>query len=291
MKLTLPATSANIGCGYDTAGLALRLYNLYEFWETETDALLDSEEDPAEHLVFHAMHETQRLLAFPDKFATLRITADIPRARGLGSSAACVAAGIMMAFLLQGKSIDKNQVLSIGTKIEGHPDNVAPILYGGFTTALATEEGVHVHRFPVHGSIEPVLAVPRFPFGTQKARQAIPEQIAMADAVFNLSRLGLLIGALEEGAVEKLDVFARDRLHEPYRIPLILEEEGNFRRVREKMRTLLHGVSLSGAGPSLIGFTKDKQAAKTLEAWLDREALPYDVLSVGIEPNGYRLEM
>lgn len=291
MKLIIPATSANLGCGYDSLGLALNLYNQFEFWETESDALFGSEENPEEHLVFQALRETQRILSFSRKSVTLKINAQIPQKRGLGSSAACVAAGVMMAFLLDGKRIDKNQVLSIGSKIEGHPDNLAPILYGGFTAALATEEAVYAHRFPVHRSIEPLVVVPRFSFSTGDARKALPEMIPETDAVFNLTRLGLLIGALEEGNIRDLDVFTEDRLHEPYRIPMIMEIDGNYRRVREKMSTLSHGVSLSGAGPSLIGFTDDAGARDTMREWLEAEQLEYDVPNIGIERDGYRVEM
>lgn len=290
MKLRLPATSANLGCGYDTLGLALSLYNTFEFWESETNICLDSDLDPADHLVFRAMQEAQRTLSFPQKSATLRVETGIPIKSGLGSSAACVAAGIMIAFLLQGKKIDKNQVLSIGTQIEGHPDNLAPLLYGGLTAALASETGVFAQAFPIDASIEPLIVVPRFSFSTEEARRALPEQIPVEDAVFNLTRIGLLIGALGEGNLDDIDTFTEDRLHEPYRLPLLRELDPNYRRVREKMRTLAKGVSLSGAGPSLIAFTQDADARDTMREWLQAEQLDYEVPNVGIERIGYRLE-
>lgn len=290
MKLRLPATSANLGCGYDTLGLALSLYNTFEFWESETNICLDSDLDPADHLVFRAMQEAQRTLSFPQKNATLRVETGIPIKSGLGSSAACVAAGIMMAFLLQGKKIDKNQVLLIGTQIEGHPDNLAPLLYGGLTAALASETGVYTQAFPIDASIEPLIVVPRFSFSTEEARRVLPEQIPVEDAVFNLTRIGLLIGALGEGNLDDIDTFTEDRLHEPYRLPLLRELDPNYRRVREKMRTLAKGVSLSGAGPSLIAFTQDADARDTMREWLQAEQLDYEVPNVGIERIGYRLE-
>lgn len=291
MKLILPATSANLGCGYDSLGLALRLYNTYEFWESDNDEVFGSDADPEQHLVFQAMREAQYAMAFPKKSATLKVTAEIPEKRGLGSSAACVAAGVMMAFLLQGKNIDKKQVLSIGTTVEGHPDNLAPILYGGFTASLKTDTAVYATGFPVHPSVEPLIVVPRFGFATDLARDALPDTVPITDAVANLARVGLLIGALEEGKLEELDVFTEDRLHEPYRMPLIAQIDPNYRRVREKMRSLVHGVSLSGAGPTLIGFCADPAVREDMKQWLADEQLDYDVLSIGIERDGYRLEL
>jgi homoserine kinase len=252
MKLRLPATSANLGCGYDTLGLALSLYNTFEFWESETNICLDSDLDPADHLVFRAMQEAQRTLSFPQKNATLRVETGIPIKSGLGSSAACVAAGIMIAFLLQGKKIDKNQVLSIGTQIEGHPDNLAPLLYGGLTAALASETGVFAQAFPIDASIEPLIVVPRFSFSTEEARRALPEQIPVEDAVFNLTRIGLLIGALGEGNLDDIDTFTEDRLHEPYRLPLLRELDPNYRQNAPRLGGC-HDTCPFETDPAVIG--------------------------------------
>ena len=290
MKLMIPATSANLGCGYDSLGLAVRLYNTFEFWETEQDAVFDSDIDPNDHLVFQALREAQYTLAFPKKTVTLKVDAGIPVRRGLGSSAACVAAGVMMAFLLEGRKVDPKQVLSIGTGIEGHPDNLAPIVYGGLTASAALENGVVARRFPLHADVEPVIVVPRFEFATRDAREALPESVPMEDAVANVSRVGLLLGALEDGLLEDLDALAQDRLHEPYRIPKIAEIDGNYRRVIEKMRTLAHGISLSGAGPSLIAFTDEADVAEKLQAWFTEQQLGYDAYQPGVETVGYRLE-
>lgn len=290
MKLILPATTANLGCGYDTLGMALSLYNTFEFWEAEEDIVIDYEGDVSEHLVMVSMHETQKIMGFDKKHAMLRMEADIPVKRGLGSSAVCIVAGCIMAFLLDGRKIDVQRVLEIGNQLEGHPDNIAPVLYGGLTAAMQLDTEVFVQSLPLHESIEPIVVIPPFPFGTKDAREAIPKVIPHTDAVYNLSRVGLLIGALGKGEIDHLNVYTDDRLHELYRFPMINAIDPSYERVTRKLEELSAGVCLSGAGPTLLGLTNDASAKDRMREWLAEEGLDYQVLDSKIDRVGYRVE-
>lgn len=290
MKLILPATTANLGSGYDTLGLAMTLYNTFEFWESEEDIVMNWDEDPSEHLVIQAMREAQYVMSFPKKKVMLSMQADIPVKRGLGSSAVCIVAGVMIAFLLDGRPVDPKRVLEISNQLEGHPDNIAPVIYGGFTAAMQTETDVYVQELEIHESIEPIVVIPPFPFATKAAREAIPEMIPHSDAVFNVSRIGLLVGALAKGELEHLGVFTDDRLHEIYRFPMIEACDVHYASVTKKLESLCESVTLSGAGPTLLGLTNDKTAKSRMIAWIKEEGLDYEVLDLRIDRTGYRIE-
>lgn len=290
MRIILPATSANLGSGYDTLGIALSLYNTFEFHEAETDSVLDYDGDPSFHLVIESMHITQEKMGFPRKNAMLAMQADIPIKRGLGSSAVCIVAGCMMAFLLEGRKVDVQQVLEISNSLEGHPDNIAPVICGGFTAAMQFDGKVYVQTLPIHESIEPVVVIPPFPFATKAAREAIPKSIPHQDAVFNVSRIGLLIGAMGKGEIEHLNLYTDDRLHEIYRFPMIDAIDPNYPRVTKKMEELCNGVCLSGAGPTLLGLTGNPETKEMMKDWLVAENLAYEVLDLKIDRIGYRIE-
>ncbi|MGE5707772.1 MAG: homoserine kinase, partial [Bacteroidota bacterium] len=212
------------------------------------------------------------------------IECGIPLERGLGSSAAAVIAGLVGANRLLGSPFSPEELLERATRWEGHPDNVAPALFGGLVASWKEEnsESVRMERLPLPIKPGMVLAVPPFTLSTEKARAAIPRLIPLSDAVFNLGRVTMLTFALTQGRLELLANALRDRLHEPYRESLV----PGMALVREAAETAgAWGVVLSGAGPTLLAFCppdRTEQVARTMqEAWPGSRAFPCPIEDAG----------
>ena len=225
IQVSVPATSANVGAGFDSLGLAVSLHNVFTFEEAEGIQIssVDGTHVPAgsNNLVYRSARVVYDQLGIP--LRGLRITQrnDIPMARGLGSSSACIVAGILGANALLGGRLTKRQMLTLATAIEGHPDNVAPAMLGGFVTSVIDEGQV----YSVKKDIDPELAfaafVPDFRLLTAKARAALPQMVSHKDAVYNLSRAALATAAFCDGDYALLGVATKDVLHQQYRLPLI----------------------------------------------------------------------
>jgi homoserine kinase len=277
----VPATSANLGPGFDALGLALTLYDEVEARVTGGGVTVEvrgeGEGDlPADesHLVVRSMRRAFELLGERPAGLALRCRNRIPQARGLGSSSAAIVAGIVLARgLVDGGAdrLDDAAALALAGDIEGHPDNVAPCLLGGFTIAW-TEEGraAAVRREPAPG-IRPVLFVPEQQGLTEVARAALPKTVPHADAAFNAGRSALLVHALG-GDPGRLFAATEDRLHQQYRA------EGHGMRGTADLVSRLrsHGVAavVSGAGPSVLAFAAGGWTPVPMPGW---RVLPLDV--------------
>ena len=190
------------------------------------------------------------------KGAILKMHNNIPMSRGLGSSAAAIVAGLTAANEIVGKPFPKKEILKFATEIEGHPDNVAPAIYGGFT--ISTVDRLHVQTFSFLPKIrlKLIVAVPDFPLSTRIARQVLPKSVSMKDAVFNIGRASMLVAALMQGKEKFLETAFDDALHQPYRTKLVPGMQEVFQAAK-KAGAL--GVCLSGAGPCLIAFSETKK--------------------------------
>jgi homoserine kinase len=247
IRVRVPASSANLGPGFDTLALALGLYLECTLRASESGFLVRVSGEDASGIPPDETNLTWRsFLRLAGKkaprAATLEITNDIPVGKGLGSSAAAIVAGLALANEWLGLGKGREDLVQLATEIEGHPDNVAAAVWGGLVK----------QRPPA--TLEVVLAVPEFPLSTTAARAALPAQYSRKDAVFNVQRVALLLAALAEGRADLFHEAMRDRLHQPYRAPLIpgLEDILQLRDVPG-----LLGVALSGAGPSVIAFCSD----------------------------------
>ena len=271
MKLRIPATSANIGPGFDVAGLALGLYQYLEV------KLADKINLGPDHLVYVAYERAFAYRGQDPKPASFNYYGDIPRSRGLGSSAACIVAGLVAANELGDLNLSQDQLLSLATEIEGHPDNVAPALLGGLVYSMV-DKVVYSKKVPVHSSLLFTLCIPETEFSTEKARGLLPKKLEMKDAVCNLSHLPFLIQALEEGDFDLLKLASKDCLHEPYRgpyIPYFLD----LKKALEKKAC----VHISGAGSTSLLISKvplkeeledlTKGEAKILQVTIDQEGV------------------
>lgn len=276
MIARIPATSANIGCGYDTLGLALELFNEFTIEKAAADALIGEERDLKTHMVFTTRDEASAMLGLEAKPFRLTVKAAVPESSGLGSSSTCILAGILAALYTNDQPLDKATVLDIATRMEGHPDNVVPAFAGGLVAALIDEGKVMYRKFPVAEELFFLTVIPPFEFATSYARAAIPQLIPHKDAVSNLGRVVLLTAALEKGEVHDLKELLKDELHEKYRLPLIFGLDPDYERLYEYCRKHSYGTFLSGAGPTFISILNEAQG-EMLKAELERTAPRYRV--------------
>ncbi len=259
VTVAVPATSANLGPGFDALGVALDLTDEVTAEVTGSDVMVTVSGEGAgevptgrDHLVVKTILTALRHLGAPEP-SGLRLTCvnRIPHARGLGSSSAAIVAGILLARALTGAAADPAADLALAARLEGHPDNVAPCLLGGFTIAwTAGDAGAQAVRLAPSPQVRPVLYVPSRQGVTAHARAALPERVPLSDAVFNLSRTALLVHALTEDPIRLLAA-TEDRLHQPSRAAGLPETAELVAALRA------NGVPavVSGAGPSVIALT------------------------------------
>jgi homoserine kinase len=266
VRVRVPATSANLGPGFDTLGIALQLYShvSVEVSPTgENHVVMQGKGSeygniPIEkNIAWQAIQQLARRLK--STFPPLRLTLDnsIPLARGLGSSAAARVGALVAANLWLQRAgenhLDQQQLLELATELEGHPDNVAPALFGGMTASVC--DGVKVLSSPVNAEIWPqfLVFIPDTELETKAAREVLPDNVSRRDAVYNVSRLGLLVASLGSGNWRKdsqiLKIALQDKLHQPYRAPLMPAFDAVQNAALENGAL---GVTLSGAGPSIL---------------------------------------
>jgi len=262
ITIRVPATSANLGSGFDTIGMAVSLYNIFKVMELlpEHEYRIEAHgegarelSDPSANLVVRAYEEACRRWGVKGPGLSLWCHNIIPLCRGLGSSAGAVVAGVLIAKHLTCRDADEEELLRIMTMIEGHPDNVAPCFLGGMVVSCWDGEELRYVRLPaLPPEVLCVVAVPNERVKTSDARKALPGQVPFEDAVFNLGRAALLTAAWATGKWEYLKWGMDDRLHQQYRSKLFKGGEVIFSRVRDLPECL--SVAISGSGPSVIAL-------------------------------------
>lgn len=255
IQITVPASSANLGAGFDALGLALTLYN--HVWMEEADGcrIETTDQVPIPTDESNMIYQTAKLLyaRCGRPFRGLHILQEnnIPMTRGLGSSSACLVAGLLGANTLMGSPLSKDDLADLAAELEGHPDNTAPALLGGLVTAVMDGGRVHTVSVPVSDRIRFAVFIPDFELKTERARGVLPAQVSRQDAVYNLSRAALMTASLFSGSLHNLRVAAQDRLHQPYRFPLI---PGAEQIIYTAYALGAYSVSISGAGPSMLAI-------------------------------------
>lgn len=253
IRIRVPATSANLGAGFDALGLAVGLYNYIdmELCDRIDIRSTDSTVVPTDetNMIYVAARDLFEVCG--KKLDGLRITQtnNIPMTRGLGSSSACIVGGLIGANTLLGNPLSADELVDLAAQIEGHPDNTAPALLGGIVTAVFDGRKVHWVKQEVFTKLRFVALIPDFELSTEKARACLPKQIDFKDAVFNLSRAALFSASLLTGKFENLRTGVDDRLHQPYRIDLIPHAKEIFEIA------YTHGAYasyISGAGPTIM---------------------------------------
>ncbi len=260
-----PATSANLGPGFDCLGLTLDLWN-------EVSAVAGVLQDPRqENLIHRAARSVFDAMGAQYPGFELQCTNRIPFARGLGSSSAAIACGILIANHCLGSPLGEAQLLDLATTLEGHPDNVAPCLLGGVRVATVGDNGRVVQaRVPVAMRLHAVVFVPEHNVPTVDARGVLPSSVSLADALFNVARASLLVATLASGQPEMLAEATRDRLHQPYRLALF---PSGATLLATAMQAGALGAFTSGAGPSVLALCAGETQAKSVGAALEATAL------------------
>lgn len=253
-KIKVPASSANLGCGFDTLGIAFEKYNTFTFKPNNTykvgDGFLDAHRSE-NNMVISSAKTALKIIGKNISGFEVSVDADIPLSRGLGSSATCIIAGVLAAFILSDTEIDMKTVYQICADIETHADNVAAALFGALTVAYKNDAGWKYLKYMPDDQYRFCAFIPDFKLNTAKSRKALPAKLSYNDCVNNISRTALMVTALTKPCAEILSDASSDKMHQPYRIPLIEEYEiiYNF-AVSHKA----HTAFISGAGPSVMAI-------------------------------------
>ena len=273
IKVTVPATSANLGIGYDTLGMAVSLYSHFTFDHADTLTITGCPEefqnrDNMVYVAFEQALEQWGMEPFP---ISIDIQTEIPVARGLGSSSTCVVAGIMGAAALTRRTVTREELVAMATALEGHPDNVAPALLGAAVCSFTPEgELPRCLRYNVSERLRFITIIPPYEVHTSEARKVVPQEVPLSTAVWQMGRIAGLTRGLETGDTELIAAANDDRLQEPYRRKLIPDYDA----IRA---TCLEGgaktIWISGSGSTLMAVTDDTIVAKFLQVRL-REQFP-----------------
>ncbi len=288
MLVTVPGSSSNFGPGFDCLGLAWKLYDRISFEAADRLIITGCEERfrGPENLAYRSF-----AAAFSEKglpVPGVRIDfgeCSIPVSRGLGSSAALIAAGAAAANVLGSLGMPREELLALCTRMEGHPDNLAPALFGGFTASTCEDGKVVTVRFPLHPSLCFLAVIPDFELSTALARQALPETVSRGDAVFQLSRTALLLRAFEEGDMELLRFAMRDRLHQPFRLPLIPGAGEVFAEAGKAGAA----ACISGAGSTILIVSDGRERLDTVRRALTARFPKWKILSPEADTEGLRI--
>ncbi|BAY75372.1 homoserine kinase [Nostoc linckia NIES-25] len=294
VTVTVPATTANLGPGFDCIGAALKLYNQFKFTRLEEGGLIitvtgeeaQRVQTDESNLLYQAFIRFYQHIEQTPPSVKIEIQLGVPLARGLGSSATAIVGGLVAANQLEGSPISQSQVMELAITMEGHPDNVVPALLGGCRLAASGGAGWEICDVPWHQDIIPVVAIPDFELSTSEARRVLPTEVSRADAIFNTAHLGLLLRGLETGKAEWLKTALQDKLHQPYRKALIRGYDAvNLAAVTAGA----YGMVISGAGPTLLALTDElhSQAVETAmsNAW-EQEGIIANVRSLSLDIQG-----
>ena len=302
VSVKVPATTANLGLGFDCLGLALPIYNTVTVEETimpgtgiEINIIDETHEQdlisiPTDenNIVYKAIELLYNSIGQTPSELKITIRTHIPIARGLGSSAAVIVGGLIAANELLGRPADEAALLSIATEIENHPDNITPAIVGGFVVASIEEDGSVVYskmNWPKDWNI--TVCIPDYELATDIARSVLPPEVPMKDAIFNLKHTAMLVQAVNSHDEKLMKIALQDRLHQQYREKLIpgLKEINEALKHEENVM----GVVISGAGPSILvishGNNLNKIRETVSQVWLDLN-VKSKILTLQVEENG-----
>ncbi len=272
ITVSVPATTANLGVGFDCLGAALTMANEFQFTAIKGDQRLQItvEGDEAEkvstdasNLIYQSFLKLYQHLAQTPPKVAINIKLGVPLSRGLGSSATAIVGGLLGANALAGNPWSQSEIRNLAIAIEGHPDNVVPALLGSCQLSVGEKGNWHISSIPWHQALVPIVGIPDFELATAEARKVLPSHITRSDAIFNIARMGLLLRALETNNSKWLRAALEDKLHQPYRQQLI---PGYPEVKAATIAAGAYGMVISGAGPTLLALTNSDRADAVIQA-------------------------
>ena len=292
----VPATSANLGPGFDSLGLALDLWNetvvtlAIEFSVRVKGEGEDKLSTGQNNLIVRAAQKLAERAGRSLPTFHADCVNQIPLSSGLGSSAAATLTGLLAGNALLGNPFLRKEILAIATEMEGHPDNVAPALMGGLVVSTIENEKVIARQIPTASPMHVTFVLPDFHLPTKEARAALPEKVSMKDAVHNISRAVLVTEAFRNGDLDLLGKAMTDTLHQPYRLPLIPGAQSAMEAAKEAGA---NAVALSGAGPSLIAFSSKAEAGigESMKRAFEAAGLTARIFNLGVSSFGAEIQM
>lgn len=280
IKVKVPATSANLGPGFDVLGISLDLHNIFCFEEAD--------EFSEDNLIMEAYKKTFEL--YGKEPIKVKISQDpvsmVPMAGGLGSSSTCIVAGVVCALMMMGLDFDRREVLRISNIIEGHPDNVGPAIYGSLIASLVDNEQIYFKRYELAENLKFIAIVPDFSVRTSDARAVLAKTIPLADGISNVARILFLIDGLESGDMDRLRLGLVDKFHQDYRKKLIR----GYDQISDFAKKNGLGFFISGAGATLM-LVEDKNDPKEdqLRDFIKENFPTYQILDLEIDKKGYQV--
>ncbi len=296
VSVSVPASTANLGAGFDCLALALGLRNTVELWEIKQGLEIDVEGEgegrvplDTTNLIVRAAEKVFEKVSRRPAGLRLHAINGIPLGSGMGSSAAAAVGGLAAANALVDGGLSRDDLLRMAYELEGHPDNAAAALFGGLTLVSANAEELLVRSLAV-SPLKIVIALPDLRLSTAEARAALPEQVPLKDAVFNIGRALFTVQALTSGDNALLRWAIADRLHQPYRKKLI---PGYDAVVAEARKAGAGAVALSGAGPSLVAFASDKHwdIASAMKAAFEANGLACRTFVLPVDRQGVQVSV
>ncbi len=257
VEVRVPASSANLGPGYDSFGIALTMYNSIRVSETDKGLYIKNINPTGyipvneNNLVYRAVMRTFDEVGYSARGLKISQKSDIPMTRGLGSSSACIVGGLVAGNILSGRKLTSQRLFELANELEGHPDNVAPALFGGFCISCVDDKKLYRQTIRVNSDIKFVAMIPKYYVMTKKSRGLIPGEISTHDAAYNLSHAAAMAVCFATGNYKNLGVYCKDRIHQQYREAVvddlgdIIEKSNNFGAL---------ATYLSGSGPTIIAI-------------------------------------
>lgn len=293
----VPATTANLGVGFDTLGLALRLYNIFEVSDEGSDIVeingegIDELYNRENNIFLKALDYFYSLYNLTPPPLHVKISNNIPLCKGLGSSASAIVAGLTIGNELLGKGLSKEELLEHAVLLEGHPDNVSPALFGGCTISLVSRGKVIVKNVPIPDDLSVIVAVPYFDVPTESSRKILPECIPIDVTVRGLAKIGMFLVSLMTNSLKDLHTILDDELHEPYRARFI----PNYNEIKRELLSVgALGVMISGSGPSIVILTEkegSKELVESTDFILSKNNIEAKILNLEIDYEGAVLEV